>query len=63
MASEKIVISRTPDTVKINFNEIPAHAKDALARALISDIKEAFKNPEVSADYKRWKKERAKRLK
>ena len=53
------VDSGTP--VHINTSDIPAHVATNLAQALFEAIHREYENPEVQADYRRWKEERAKR--
>ena len=52
--AEKVVVSRSPETVEINLAAVPKHETDALCRVLIRSVTEAFKNPKVAADYKLW---------
>lgn len=54
----KSVLTRTPKTVHINTDSIPAHQSDAMCRTLISCINRMFEDPAVQADFERWKKER-----
>lgn len=57
----KSVLTRTPKTVHIDADAIPAHQSDAMCRTLIGCINRMFKNPAVQADFERWKKERQKK--
>gem|GEM_PF-4717957 len=41
-------------TVKIDFDAIPEHEKDRLAYSVLQDMKEAFKKPEIVAEYEQW---------
>jgi hypothetical protein len=52
--AEKVVVSRTPETVHINIDEMPAHESDRLCRTLIHSATEAFKNPKFAAEYEIW---------
>ena len=52
--SEKVVVARTPETIKFNFNSIPRHEMDALCRDLLYSITESLKNPTVVAEYEQW---------
>ena len=38
---------------------MPEHERDAMARTLIGCISRLFENPDVKADYERWKKNRS----
>lgn len=52
--TEKVVGSRTPETIKINLNELPDYQINALCRTLISGMDKAFKKPEFRAEYEKW---------
>jgi len=52
--TETVVVSRTPETVKINFDAIPKHEMGAYCRAVIQSIKQSFKNPAYVAEYEQW---------
>ena len=39
---------------------MPEHQQDAMARILIGCIGRLFENPDVKADYERWKQQRGK---
>jgi hypothetical protein len=52
--AEKVVASRTPETIHVNVGELPAHESDDLCRVLIHSVTEAFKNPKIAAEYKAW---------
>jgi hypothetical protein len=43
---------------RITVDALPNHESDALCRVLIRSITEAFKNPKLAAEYKRWLAER-----
>ena len=47
-------ISRTPETVKFNFDAIPKHEMDAYCRVLIQCVTKAFQDPAYVADYEQW---------
>lgn len=53
--------STTQNVININVSELPSHESDALCRVLIHSITEAFKNPKIAADYKRWLTKRKQR--
>lgn len=57
----KVVQNRTPENVTVDLAEIPPHQTDAMCRTLIGCIGRLFENPEIQADYKRWKQERLNR--
>lgn len=40
---------------------MPEHEQDAMARTLISSISRLFENPDVKADFERWKREKNKK--
>ena len=52
--AEKVVVSRTHETVEIDLDALPSHESDALCRVVLRSVAEAFKNPKVAADYERW---------
>lgn len=56
--TEKVVVSTTLDAVKVNVSEIPKHETDTLCRVLIHGITEAFKNPQLAAEYEEWRAKR-----
>lgn len=43
----------------INPEEIPATVGMILAQTLLPDLQRAYEDPEIQADYQRWKAERA----
>jgi len=45
-------------TVHINTSDIPAHVATNLAQALFEAIHREYEDPEVQADFQRWKAER-----
>lgn len=51
----KIAKARTPNTAEIVLADTPEHQQDAMARTLISCISRLFENPDIRADYERWK--------
>jgi hypothetical protein len=55
---ERVVVSRTPESVNIDFNAIPKHEMDAYCRVVIRGIKEHFKKPGAAANYEQWLIER-----
>lgn len=54
----KVVQTRTPETVAVDFGAIPSHQSDAMSRTLIGCVGRLFENPAIMADYKRWQQER-----
>ena len=54
----KVVQTRTPGAVAVDFGAIPSHQSDAMSRTLIGCVGRLFENPAVTADYKRWQQER-----
>lgn len=44
--------------VHINTSDIPAHVATNLAQAVFEAIHREYADPEVQADYQRWKAER-----
>ena len=54
----KIAKARTPNTAEIVLADIPEHQQEAMARTLIGCIGRLFENPDVKADYERWKQKR-----
>ena len=54
----KAVISRTPETVKIDVDAIPKHDMDAFCRCFLRMATEAFKNPEFVAYHEKRLAER-----
>ena len=54
----KVVQTRTPGAVAVDFGAIPSHQSDAMSRTLIDCVGRLFENPAVMADYKRWQQER-----
>lgn len=61
MASTKIAVpvdSGTP--VRIKTGSIPAFVAGNLAQSAFTAIHKAWENPEIQADYQRWKAERNK---
>jgi hypothetical protein len=49
--TRRVVVSRTPDDVKIDINEIPPHEMDALCRAILGLTEKAFSDLVFAADY------------
>lgn len=47
--------------VRVDFDSIPAHETDTMARILLKAIAKAFENPAVREDFERWKKEKGRR--
>lgn len=46
--------------IRVDFDSIPAHDTDTMARILLKAIAKAFENPAVREDFERWKKEKEK---
>lgn len=59
----KIVKTKKPGAVAVDFGAIPPHDTDAMCRTLIGCVGRLFENPAVKADYERWQQERQQRLK
>lgn len=59
----KVVRTRTPETVTVDFDAIPSYQSDAMSRTLVSCVSKLFENPAVMDDYKRWKQERQQKMK
>lgn len=59
----KIVKTRTPDHVAVDFAAIPSHQSDTMCRILIGCVTRLFENPAIQADYKRWQQERQQKTK
>lgn len=57
----KIESTRIIEPVTITIDAMPEHQQDAMARTLIGCIVRLFENPEIKADYERWKNEQMKR--
>lgn len=58
LKSTNMTCGRLPKNVKINLNEMPKYQQDAMCKTILSCTKKFFENPEVQADFERWKKER-----
>lgn len=59
----KVVQTRTPAAVVVDFAAIPSHQSDAMCRTLIGCVGRLFEDPAVRADYERWQKERQQKTK
>lgn len=59
----KIVKTRKPEAVAVDFGAIPSHQSDAMCRTLIGCVGRLFEDPAVQADYKRWQRERQRKMK
>lgn len=59
----KVVKTRKPDAVAVDFGAIPSHQNDAMCRTLIGCVGRLFEDPAVQADYKRWHQERQQKMK
>jgi hypothetical protein len=51
---ERVVVSRSPENVDIDFNAIPKHEMDAYCRVVIRGVTEYFKKPGTAAAYEQW---------
>ena len=60
---KKGIVSMTPETVKINLDEMPKHEMDALCRVVLRGATEAFKDPKFIAMHEQRLAEKAKRIK
>lgn len=49
----------TGTTVKVRTADIPAHVAENLAQALFEALHREYADPDVQADYQRWRAERA----
>ncbi len=47
----------TSEDVKIDLKAVPDYAMDTLCRIVIGLTRRMFEDPEVRADYERWRKE------
>ena len=54
----KTVPEGSGTTVHINTSDIPAHIATNLAQALFEALHRDYDDPEVRADFERWKAER-----
>lgn len=54
----KTVPEGSGTTVHINTSDIPAHVATNLAQALFEALHREYDDPEVRADFERWKAER-----
>lgn len=43
----------------VNHTDIPEHVIEAIARCLLPDILEDYKNPEIQKEFAEWKAQRA----
>lgn len=59
----KIVKTRKPETVAVDFDAIPSHQNDAMCRTLIGCVGRLFEDPAIQADYKCWQQERQQKQK
>ena len=55
----KIAIPRASELSASTLADMPEHDRDAMARTLIGCISRLFENPDVKADYERWKQRRS----
>lgn len=60
--TEKIVVARTPGTVKINLRELSKHELDTLCRAVLRLTEKALNDPKAAVDFKKWQKKRHKEM-
>ena len=59
----KIVKTKKPGAVAVDFGAIPSHQSGAMCRTLIACVGRLFEDPAVQADYKRWQQERQQKMK
>lgn len=45
-------------TIRIDTASIPPHIQQELVKAAFPSIQEAYADPKIQADYRRWKAER-----
>ena len=57
----KVATHTTQETPTSTLAAMPEHERDAMARTLISSIGRLFENPDVKADFERWKREKNKK--
>lgn len=48
----------TEQRPKVMLDAMPEHQADAMMRTLIGCVSRLFENPDIKADYERWKRER-----
>lgn len=61
MKQLRTVPKSSGNPVRIRTGDIPAHVAVNLAQTLFEVLHREFEDPEVRADYIRWKEERTKR--
>lgn len=49
---------RSGDGLRIDLDKVPDFEMNALCRAIVAGAKELFKDPDVRADFEKWKRER-----
>lgn len=59
MKKQKVVLSRTSETVDIKINKIPKYQVDRMCKVVLEGTARLFEDPAVRADFERWKKEEA----
>lgn len=47
----------------VNHTNIPEHVIEAIARCLLPDILEDYKNPEIQKEFAKWKAQRVEEAK
>ena len=52
------VISRTPEQVQVEINTMPHFEVDRMCSTIIGCVNRFFENPDVQADFERWKQSR-----
>ena len=58
MKTIKVVKSRTPERVTVDFGAIPEHKIDAMCRTVIGYATRLFEDPAEVAEFERWREER-----
>lgn len=55
---EQLEQLRSGDGLRIDPDKIPEHETNAMCRVIMAGVKELFKDPEIRADFEKWKRER-----
>lgn len=50
---------RSGDGLRICPEEIPEHETNAMCRAIVAGVKRLFEDPEIQADFEKWKAARS----
>lgn len=59
----KVIKTRKPGAVTVDFGAIPSYQTDSMCRILVGSVSRYFEDPNVMADYKRWQQERQQKMK